>query len=120
MKKMLMTLFFVTCLALVMVGSAQAAEYTKTAQLSAPGYSSIIVTISNNVYMDYEGRGDGQAYGAYTKNKAGDKFFATGGGGGASTGIYFTQNDTFVGITGFTSVSPSSLFVYTSGNWTAQ
>ena len=118
MKKMLMALFFVTCLALVTAGSAKAGEYVGTAQLSAPGYASIVVNISSNVYMDYEGNSNGQTYGAFTKNKAGDKYYATGGGGGASTGIYFKQNDSYVGVTGFGDASPNSLFVGTG--WTAQ
>lgn len=113
-----MTVFFVTCLALVTAGSAQAAEYVGTAAMSAPGFASIVVNISSNVYMAYEGNTNGQTYGAYTKNKAGDKYYATGGGGGASTGIYYMQADTYVGNTGFSAAGVNSLFVGTG--WTAQ
>jgi hypothetical protein len=119
MNKMLITLLFVICLAFVTAGTAHAGAFVGTAQLSAPGYASIVVNISSNVYMDYEGNSNGQTYGAFTKNKAGDKFYATGGGGGASTGIYFKQNDTWVGETGFSNCSPNSLFASSSG-WTAQ
>jgi hypothetical protein len=119
MKKLIiMAVFFVTCLTLVTAGSAQAAEYTGTAAMSAPGYASIVVNISSNVFMAYEGNSNGQTYGAYTKNKAGDKYYATGGGGGASTGIYFKQSDGYVGNTGFSDAGVNTLFVGTG--WTAQ
>jgi len=112
-----------TCLALVMTGSAQAAasSFTGASFVSAPGFSSIVLTTSTNCYMLYEGNTNGQTYGAYTKNKAGDKYYATGGGGGASSGIYYIQNtSTYVGDISFSNgFSPDSLFVTGTG-WTAQ
>lgn len=120
MKKILIALVFVTCLALTIAGSAQAAEsFTGSTFMSYGTFASIIVSTSSNVYMLYNGNTtDAQSYGAYTKNKAGDKYYATGGGQGSSSGLYYQQMDTYVGKLDFPSMS-STLFVAATG-WTAQ
>lgn len=120
MKKILIAVFFVTCLALTIAGSAQAASsFTGSTFMSYGSFASIIVSTSSNVYMLYNGNTtDAQSYGAYTKNKAGDKYYATGGGQGSSSGIYYQQNDTYVGKLNFPSMA-STMFVQGDG-WTAQ
>jgi hypothetical protein len=123
MKKKLMlimlTVFFVACLPLVMAGSAQAVtSFTGSTFMSAAGFNSVAVTTSTNVYLLYNPNANGLTYGAYTKNKAGDKYYATGGGGGTSSGIYFMQSDSYIGDLSFPSMSSTS-FVSGAG-WTAQ
>jgi len=121
MKKILMTLFIVACLALAMAGSALAAgtSFTGSTFMSYGSFASIIVSTSSNVFLLYNGNTtDAQSYAAYTKNKAGDKYYATGGGQGSSSGLYYVQNDTYVGKTDFPSMS-STKFVQATG-WTAQ
>ena len=122
MKKILMTVCLVACLALVMAGSAQAASviFTGSATLAAGSSASILVTTSTNVSMLYSGNANGQTYGAATKNKAGNKYYATGGGGTASSGIYYMQSDNFVGATDFSGADPTTMFQQSSGAWTAQ
>jgi hypothetical protein len=87
--------------------------------MSYGSYASIIVSTSSNVFLLYNGNStDAQSYGAFTKNKAGDKYYATGGGQGSSSGIYYQQSDTYVGKVDFPSMS-STLFTQATG-WTAQ
>jgi hypothetical protein len=120
MKKILMTMLIVTFLALAMAGSAAAGDsFTGSTFMSYGTFASIIVSTSSNVFLLYIGNSsDAQSYGAYTKNKAGDKYYATGGGQGSSSGIYYNQSDGYVGKTDFPSMS-SDKFVQGSG-WTAQ
>jgi hypothetical protein len=120
MKRILITVIVVACLAFVMVGPAQAASsFMGSTFMSYGTYASIIVTTSNNVYMLYNGDStSGQSYGAFTKNGAGDKYYATGGGQGSSSGLYFQQSDKYVGDTKFSGMT-STLFETASG-WTAQ
>jgi hypothetical protein len=123
MKKIILTMFLAACLPLIIAGSAAALGqngqvFSGTGFLQAPSFGSIQITTSTNVFMLYRGNANGQTYGAYTKNKAGDKYYATGGGGGSSSGIFYKQNDTSVGDTGFSSLS-STCFATSSG-WTAQ
>lgn len=127
-----MTVIVVACLAFafVMAGPVQAQTdpsgnaFSGSAFFSYGTFNSVIVTTSSNVFMLYQGDPtSAQSYGAYTKNAAGDKFYATGGGQGASTGIYYMQNSSWVGSSRFTGTIPStpSMFVTTSGDgWTAQ
>ncbi len=122
MKKIILTLLFVTCLALVMTGSAQAVtSFTGSTYMSYGDVNSVIITTSHNVYVVYNGDStNGQSYGAFSKNQAGDKYYATGGGVGAANGIYFEQNDTWVGNIAFSGMT-STLFTVSAGDgWTAQ
>ncbi len=121
MKPIAVIVFFVCCLVLSMGGSAHAdpETFTGTATLSRSGIS-IQVTTSSNVYLFYNGDVNGQSYGAASKNQFGDKYYATGGGQSASPGIYFIQNDIFLGSVDFTNdgAAPDAPFVAAPG-WAA-
>ncbi len=122
MKKIILTVLFVTCLALVMASPSLATtgtSFTGSTYMSYGTYASVIVTTSNNVYVLYLGdTTNAQSYGAYSKNQAGDKYYATGGGQGASNGIYYEEDATYVGYVTFPNCD-STQFVTGSG-WTAQ
>lgn len=123
MKKMIVLIFVV---AVLCVAAADVQAYTAGQSFTGPSMigsttvagSTLSVQPSNNVYMNYNGAQ--QTYGAASKNKAGDKQFATGGGQGASSGIYFKLVETCVGyVTAGCLDDPTVLFVTSSG-WTAQ
>ncbi len=121
MKKIIF-LFVVTVLCLAAAASAQAYSTggAVTGQImigsTTPAGSTASVSLSNNVYLYYNGAS--QSYGAATKNKAGDKQYATGGGQTADSGIYF-KIDTAIGVGSTNITDPTNSFVHSSG-WTAQ
>jgi len=121
MKPLAIMAFCVTCQVFSMGGSAYAdpLTFTGTATLSNSG-NSIQVTTSSNVYLFYSGDVTGQTYSAASKNKFGDKYFATGGGQTAFPGIYYIQNDIFLGSVDFTNdgAAPDTPFTAAPG-WTA-
>ncbi|HYA88009.1 MAG TPA: hypothetical protein VEI57_13200 [Nitrospirota bacterium] len=116
---LLMPLFSAACIAIVALGSAHADPmiFTGSSTFTGGAGLSMQVTTSPNVYLFYNGNANGQTYGAAAKNKWGDKYFATGGGQTASPGIYFLQNDTFVGSTDFSTdgAAPDNIFVPAPG-----
>jgi len=122
MEKILITVFQVVCLALVMAGQALADSviFTGSTTLQAGNSPPMVVTTSNNVSMLYNGNTNGQTYGAATKNKLGNRYYATGGGQTVSTDIYYLQSDAFVGSTNFTGdgAAPDNMFTEASG-WTS-
>jgi len=121
MKKIIF-LFVVTVLCLAAVSSVQA--YTSGGALNGQfmigstsvAGSTLSVSLSNNVYLYYNG--ESQSYGAATKNKAGDKQYATGGGQTADSGIYYII-DTAVGVGSTNITDPTNSFIKSTG-WTAQ
>jgi len=120
MKKIIVLLFVLSilCMAAADVEAAGGAQPVTGATIigasGSPG-STLSVQTSNNVYMAYDGVS--QTYGVFAKNKAGDKIYATGGGQGASTNIYYQQNNNNIGVS--TLGDPSSMWVADS-IWTAQ
>lgn len=121
MKKMLVAVFVISCLALSVAGTAQAAgtSFSGSTYLSYGTFASIVVATSSNVFMLYNGASTAQTYGAFTKNKAGDKYYATGGGQGTQPGLYYQQSDAFVSDVAFTGMESDDEFAAGSG-WTAQ
>ena len=118
MKKILIMLFVVTglVLATAVVASATSQEVTGSGTIgSSTSGSSMLVNTSTNVNIIYEG--SSQTYGATAKHKAGNKVYATAGGQGNLSGIYFQQDDNSVGHINSTNVT--STFA-TVGNWIAQ
>jgi hypothetical protein len=118
MKKIIVLLFVLSMLCMA-VATAQAytagGTFTGSAMVGTNAGSTLSVQTSNNVYMSYNG--SSQTYGAATKNRAGDKIYATGGGQGSASGLYYQQADTNVGLTTIT--DPTSMFAAGSG-WVAQ
>ncbi len=117
MKKILMLLFVVSCLILATTMVASASQ-----TVTGSGYigtnavgSSLSVNTSTNVTIIYDGVP--QYYGATSKHKAGDKVYATGGGQGNLSGIYYQQSDAYVGVVN--SINVTSGFTDAS-SWTAQ
>jgi len=121
---MIILLFVV---AVLCVPVAEVLAYTAGESFTGPSMigtntsgSTLSVQPSNNVYMNYNAAA--QTYGAASKNKAGDKQFATGGGQGSSSGIYFKQLDTCVGYVNTGCLDDPEVIFYTGGGdgWTAQ
>ncbi len=93
-----MILFAIACLA-VAVGAMEAqAGYTNMFGSTTFGTPSVVsVNLSTYVYCSYYGTA--QLYSAVCHNKAGDKEYATGGGGENASGIFFHQETNYIGTT---------------------
>jgi len=120
MKKIIL-LFVLTILCLAAASSVQAyttggAKFGQFMVGTNQENSTLSVSLSSNVYLYYNGAS--QTYGAATKNKAGDKQYATGGGPSADSGIYY-KIDTAVGVGSTNITDPTNAFVKSAG-WTAQ
>lgn len=121
MKKKIMMLLAITCLA-IMFGAVQAqAAYTGmtgSTSIGATG-STTNINFSTYVYCDYVG--SAQQYAAACHNKAGDKVYATGGGGANANGIYYKQNPNYIGCASVPDSPATSDSTFTGGTgWTAQ
>jgi len=82
----------------------------------APG-STTSVNTSNNVYIQYVSANSGQNYGASSKNRAGDRNYATGGGNGAATNIYYQAGQT---VGSSTLLDPTNIMNGNTTGWSAQ
>ncbi len=119
MKKKIMILFFIACLAITLGAvNAQAGSYTGmtgTTWIGATG-STAPLNISTNDYCDYYGAA--VQYAATCHNKAGDKVYATGGGGANASGIFYKQSANYIGSANSCTLINSSTF--DGSGWTAQ
>jgi hypothetical protein len=121
MKKIIVLLFVVAILGVAAAEvQAAGASFTGPTMVGTALGSTLSVQPSNNVYVFYNGAQ--QTYGAASKNKAGDKQFATGGGQGSSSGLYYKISDICVGSVLVNCLDdPGFSFVFAAGTgWTAQ
>jgi len=79
--------------------------------------STTSVNTSNNVYLGYGTQNNGQNYAAASKNTSGDRLYATGGGAGAASNIYYQAGQT---IGSSTFAVPDTFMQGTTTGWSAQ
>jgi len=79
--------------------------------------STTSVNTSNNVYISYVTANNGQNYGASSKNRAGDRNYATGGGNGSATNIYYQAGQT---VGSSTLLDPTNIMNGNTTGWSAQ
>jgi len=120
MKKIIGFLCIVSLLCIIGAVPAMAQQVIGgggTFTLGSATGSTTSVNTSNNVYLEYVTANNGQNYGASSKNRSGDRCYATGGGNGAATNIYYQAGQT-VGVS--TLLDPTAIMNGNTAGWSAQ
>ena len=122
MKKIIVFVGILSLLSIVGAMPAMAAGATAfggggTFTIGSAAGSSTSINTSNNVYLIYVTANNGQNYGASSKNRAGDRCYATGGGNGSATNIYYQAGQT---VGNSQPLDPTALETGDTSGWSAQ
>ena len=121
MKTIIVFIGIVALLCVVSASPAMAGSQTfgggGTFTIGTVAGSTTSVNTSNNVYISYVTANNGQNYGASSKNRAGDRNYATGGGNGSATNIYYQAGQT---VGSSTLLDPTNIMNGNTTGWSAQ